>query len=117
VNEHCEEVPVHGPPQRTKVDPCAGVAVSVTFTPSANASVQSEPQSIPGGLLVTEPEPAPVLDTLRARLTSVKVAVTLLAALIDTTQALPEPEQSPLHPAKAECAAGVAVKVTEVPVS
>jgi hypothetical protein len=42
------------------------------------------------------------------------VAVTLRAALIETTHA-PVPEQSPLHPENVEPEAGVAVRVTEVP--
>jgi hypothetical protein len=43
-----------------------------------------------------------------------KAAVTFLAALMLTVQA-PVPVQSPLQPAKVEPAAGVAVRVTLVP--
>lgn len=43
-----------------------------------------------------------------------KVAVTLFAALMLTTQ-LPVPEQAPPQPVKVEPEAGVAVRVTEVP--
>ncbi len=44
----------------------------------------------------------------------VKVAVTLLALIIDTIQE-PVPVQLPLHPVKVELASGVAVRVTEAP--
>ena len=47
---------------------------------------------------------------------TVKVAVTLLAALILTTQ-LPVPVQAPLQPVKVEPVVGVAVRVTLVPLA
>ena len=43
------------------------------------------------------------------------IAVTLLAASIVTAHVVAVPEQAPLHPAKVEPVAGVAVKVTETP--
>jgi hypothetical protein len=46
----------------------------------------------------------------------VKLALTELAALIDTLQA-PVPEQLPPHPEKVEPAAGVAVRFTTVPLA
>ena len=42
------------------------------------------PQSIPAGLLETEPEPLPLFETVSACVWSVKVAVTDLAASIVT---------------------------------
>lgn len=57
-------VPVHAPPQPAKLEPVAGVGVSVTLEPLAYGSSQSVPQLIPAGLLVTVPTPEPVLLTL-----------------------------------------------------
>ena len=66
------------------------------------------------GVSVTPPCPATC--TVSARCTSVKVAVTLRAWLIVTTQ-VPVPVQpSPLHPVKLELASGDAESVTTVPV-
>ena len=56
-------VPAHPPPvQPVKVDPAAGVAVSVTGVPLAYATAQIEPQFMPAGLLETVPLPVPALD-------------------------------------------------------
>ena len=55
-------VPEHTPPlQPVKVEPAEGEAVSVTLVPFGKANEQVEPQSMPAGLLVTVPLPAPVL--------------------------------------------------------
>ena len=57
-------VPEHPPPdQPVKVDPDEGSAVNVTVVPSVNDALQVEPQSIPGGSLVTLPSPVPDLET------------------------------------------------------
>jgi hypothetical protein len=64
VTEHCP-VPEHAPDQPSKVDPDTGVAVSVTTVPDWYASVQSEPQFIPAGVLTTEPIPEPPVVTFR----------------------------------------------------
>ena len=45
--------------QPAKLEPVAGVAVSVTVAPGAKPLEQVEPQSIPAGLDVTLPEPVP----------------------------------------------------------
>ena len=72
---------------------------------------------IPAGLELTEPAPFPDLETLRLNVWSVKVAVTDVAAVIDTTQ-VPVPEHPlPDQPVKVEPVEGVAVRVTEVPKS
>jgi hypothetical protein len=63
---------------------------------------------------VTVPVPVPVLVTFRVWVTAVKVALTERVAVIETVQ-VPVPEQSPLHPAKVEPDAAVAVRVTVVP--
>jgi len=73
---------------------------------------------IPAGLLVTVPVPAPALVTVRVKgpppPERLKVAVTVFAAFIVTTQE-PVPVQAPDQPAKVEPAAEVAVRVTTVP--
>src|SRR6266550_3954752 len=104
-------VPEHPPPlQPVKVEPAAGVAVSVTTVPLAKLAEQVAPQVIPAGELVTVPLPVPALLTVSA-----KVAVTVVAAKTVTVQA-PVPEQPPpLQPLKVEPAAAVAVSVTAVP--
>ncbi len=51
---------------------------------------------------------------MSAKVGSVKVAVTVGAALIVTVQ-VPVPVQAPLQPVKVEPAAGAAVRVTTVP--
>src|SRR5262245_32582430 len=56
-------VPEQAPDQPLKEEPVAGVAVSVTGPPLREAE-QVEPQSIPAGLEVTEPEPLPALATV-----------------------------------------------------
>jgi hypothetical protein len=73
---------------------------------------------MPAGLLVTIPVLSPALITVNEEVMgcngNVNVAVTDLAAVIVTEQ-LPVPVQAPLQPVKEEPAAGVAVKVTAVP--
>ncbi len=77
--------------------------------------MQSVPQSIPLGLLATVPVPFPGLVTCRAKVLSVKVAVTVLTASIVTEHVSDVPVHPPLHPVKIEFEFGAAVKVTEVP--
>src|SRR6266403_1714391 len=109
-------VPEQPPPlQPVKVEPAAGVAVSVTAVPLVNEKAQVAPQEMPAGALVTVPLPAPVLLTVSEKLWSAKVAVTDCAPLIVTVQE-PVPVQPPLQPVKVEPAAGAAVRVTTVPV-
>src|SRR5680860_25559 len=62
-----EDVPVHAPLQPPNVEPVVGVAVSVTELPSTNSLLQTLPQSMPAGLLVTTPLPLPALVTLTMR--------------------------------------------------
>jgi hypothetical protein len=56
-------VPVQAPDQPEKVEPTAGVAVSVTGVPASYTCEHVAPQSIPTGLDVTVPEPDPALTT------------------------------------------------------
>ncbi len=66
---------------------------------------------------MTVPLPVPVLLIVRLKVWSVKLAVTVVAAVNVTVQE-PVPEHPPpLHPAKVEPVAGVAVRVTAVPLA
>lgn len=107
-------VPVHAPDQAVKVYPESAVAVTVTGVPVVY-SEQLVPQDVPAGSTVTVP--LPVLEVFNLYLTAFceNDAVTDLFEFICTTQ-LPEPVQSPDQPAKVQSLAGVAVKVTGVPV-
>jgi hypothetical protein len=77
--------------------------------------VQVAPQVMPVGLLVTPPLPVPELVTVSEYVDwSANVAVTEVFALSVTEQA-PVPLHAPLQPVKVEPVAGVAVRVTAVP--
>jgi hypothetical protein len=58
-------VPEHAPDQPVKVELADAVAVNITSVPSLYASLQSEPQLMPVGLLVTVPLPVPAFVTVR----------------------------------------------------
>jgi hypothetical protein len=58
--------------------------------------------------------PLPVAATVSVTVDETNVAVTLLAALIDTVQA-PEPEHAPPHVLKAQPDAADGVSVTDAP--
>jgi len=60
-------VPEHAPPQPVKVEPVSAAAVRVTTAFRSKLAEQNEPQSMPGGELVTVPEPVPDLLTVRVR--------------------------------------------------
>src|SRR5207244_2717488 len=109
-------VPEQPPPlQPVKIEPAAGAAVSVTALPLAKLAAQVAPQVMPAGELVTVPLPVPAGVTVRVKVWSVKVAVTVVAAETVTTHD-PVPEQPPpLQPPKVEPAAGAAVSATAVP--
>jgi len=109
-------VPPHPPPlQAENVEPLSAPAERVTELFRSNVVEQELPQVIPDGLLVTVPSPDPALVTVRVK-AGLKVAVTVMFAVMVTVH-VPVPEQPPpLHPAKLEPAAGEAVRVTEVAV-
>ena len=109
-------VPEQSPDHPANVLPAAAVAVRVTCVPGAKPTEQVEPQSIPTGLLVTEPVPFPAFETVSVRGDggAVNVAVTEWLAPIVSVH-VPVPEQSPVQPAKVLPAAGVAVRMTTVP--
>src|SRR5213080_4433646 len=111
-------VPEHPPPlQPLKVEPAAGLAVSVTAVPLAKLAEQVAPQVMPAGELVTVPLPVPAGVTVRVKVCGVKVAVTVVAPETVTVQAPVPVQPAPLQPLKAEPAAGVAVSVTAVPLA
>src|SRR2546425_5126085 len=71
-------VPEHPPPlQPLKVEPAAGVAVSVTTGPLPKLAAHVAPPGIPTGELVAVPLPGPALLTVRAERRGVKVAGTV----------------------------------------
>ena len=64
VTVHVAAAPEQSPDQPAKVEPLAGVAVSVTTVPWSKSRMQVAPQSIPLGVLVTDPLPPPVFATV-----------------------------------------------------
>lgn len=106
-------VPVQAPLQPMKVVPVAGVAINVTFEPTANGAEQLLVQLMPEGVEVTVPEP--VTATLSVAGLTAKVTDTVLAASIVTVQVVVVPLQAPLHPAKVKPVDGAATKVTVLP--
>ena len=72
------------------------------------------PQLIPVGLLVTVPPPVPDLLTVKERLFSVNVAVTVFAAVTATVQEVPVALSQPDQEVKSESAPGAADNVTDV---
>src|SRR2546426_805216 len=103
------------PVQPVKVEPAAGVAVSVTAVPAVKLAEQVAPQVIPAGEPGTVPLPVPAGVTVRVKGWRVKVAVTVAAAESVTVQARVREQPPPLQPLKIEPAARVAVSVTAVP--
>jgi hypothetical protein len=109
-------VPEHAPPQPANVEPLEGVAVSVTDVPWSNVALQAEPQLIPAGLDVTVPVPDPASVTASTWPDSAKLTATDWAAVMETVQVLPVPEQPPPdQEATYDPVAGVAVSVTVMP--
>src|SRR6195952_3577163 len=109
-------VPLQAPLQPVKLEPAAATAVSVTDAPLTKLNWHVTPQSMPAGLLVTEPLPVPPFATVSCTGRSVNVAVTDLATDIDTLQ-VAVPLQAPLQPVKLEPAAATAVSVTDAPLT
>jgi hypothetical protein len=114
-------VPEQAPPQFTNTDPSAtvGVAVRVTLVPEGNAWEQPVPvpQLMPVGFDVTVPvPPVAFLVTVNVYGVGVKVAVTFVAAVIETVQG-PVPVQpvTPDQLVKVEPGSAVAVRITLAP--
>src|SRR5438309_3904822 len=111
-------VPVQPPPlQPLKIEPVAGAAVNVTAVPLAYGAEQVAPQVIPAGALVAVPLPVPAVLTVRWKVGTVNVAVTVVDALRVTVQ-VPVPVQPPpLQPLNRESVAEGAGEVTAVPLA
>ena len=103
------------PDHPAKVEPLAAVAISTTEVPLVKLAEQVAPQLMPVGELVTVPLPVPLLFTVRLKVTALKVAVTVVAALIDTVQVPVPVHPPPLHPANVDPDAAAAVSTTEPP--
>ena len=72
-------MPLHPPPlQPTNVDPLATAALKVTDVPLVKSPLQSLPQLIPAGALVTVPAPVPVFETVRVAMPGGGVNVAVL---------------------------------------
>lgn len=96
VTVHVGAVPEQPPPVHpVKDSPPVAVSVSVTRVFEGKIAEQVGGQLIPAGWLATIP--VPVVATVRAS-PAAKVAVTLVAAVMVTTQVVPE--QPPVHPLK-----------------
>ena len=106
---------VSQPLQPMNMDKGPGVAVRVTIVPLLYVAEHVGPQLIPEGLDVTVPPMMPVLLTVRVKRCTAKVAVTDRAALMATVQVVPETASQPLQPVNVDPVAGVAVRVTTVP--
>jgi hypothetical protein len=106
-------LPLQAPPQPTKDEFAAAVAVSVTWVPGSKSALHVVPQLIPVGLLVTLPWPVPLKLTVKTG-DALNLAITEVFCVSVILQA-PVPLQAPDHPAKYEFAAGVAVSVTCAP--
>jgi hypothetical protein len=109
----------HPPPLHpVKTDPGLAAAVRVMDWPSEYDSIQSNPQLIPAGLLVTVPDPKPDLTTLSSCMESLirlNVAVTVISASIVNEHVLVPEHPPPTQPAKVESGSAWAVKVTTLP--
>jgi hypothetical protein len=64
VTTHVGLVPVQAPDQPAKTVWKSGLAVSVTEVPGAKPALQTEPQVMPDGLLLTGPALLPALLTV-----------------------------------------------------
>src|SRR5262249_53675892 len=95
----------------------AAVAVKVTVVPDTKAKLQVAPHTIPTGLLVTVPTPAPAGVTVRVNVFggAVKFAVTVWSAFITTVHEPVPLQPPPLQPVNAEPPVGTAVRATVLP--
>jgi len=114
VKVHEAPVPIQAPCQLAKVEFVPAEAVRVILVPDGKVALQTVPQLIPAGLLLTVPVPLPASVTVNVGDRAVNVAVTeRLLAMVTLHVAVPL--HAPLHPPKTEPPAGAAVRVTSVP--
>jgi len=115
---HVVVVDLSQPVKPAKTEPAGALAVRTTVVPPGYSSVQSAPQLIPVGELVTLATPAaePILATFSGcggfRL---NVAVTFRAELALTVHVVAVVLSHPSQLARLEFAAGAAVSVTDIP--
>ncbi len=117
-------VPEHAPPHPANTDPAAGVALSETAPLVLIGALVHVPDVVPDvevqltpPVPETVPVPVPAPATVTGNDVGIKSAVTDCADDIVTTQE-PVPEHAPPQPLKADALeVGVAVSVTEVPLS
>lgn len=104
------------PLQPMNLESAPAVAFKVTTVALSNNAEQVGPQLIPAGVLITLPLPVPFLVSDRENfvweLSELNVALQVLATSIII---FPLPHPVPLQPPNVEPTAGVAVKVTRVP--
>jgi hypothetical protein len=107
-------VPAQDPDQPMNAD-VLELANMETMVPWLYTAEQVAPQSIPGGFDETVPVPVPDLPTDKVYCNNVKVAVIVLAAVIDTVQGAVPGQVLPDHPVNVEPVLGAAVSVTSWP--
>jgi len=107
-------IPTQDPDQPMNAD-VVEVANIETIVPWLKVAEHVGPQSIPAGFDVTVPVPAPALLAESERCKSVKVALTLLAAVTVTVQGVVPMQPLPDHPVNVEPVLGDAVNVTSWP--
>ena len=116
VTLHVVPLEVSQPLQVSNLDAASGVAVSVTAVPEAIDAEQVAPQLMPPPLTV--PDPVPLFWTVNVRggtSVMVKVAVTVLSAVMVTVQVAPLEVSQPLQLPNVDPLSGAAVSVTAVP--
>jgi hypothetical protein len=104
-------VPEHAPDQPENTLPTEGAAVSVIWALAVSGQTQVPLEQVavePPDGPVTPPEPEPKIVTETCG--GPKLAVTLLAAVIETAQTLFRPEHAPDQPLNTDPADGVAVR-------
>jgi hypothetical protein len=104
------------PDQPVNDDPAEGVAVRRTLDPTLKLDVHVVPQSIPAGVEVTTPLPAPLRVTVSDAVATAKLAVAVVAPFKVKVHVALVPEHAPDQPVKVEPGEGTdAVSVTLVP--
>ena len=107
-------LPLHPAPLQVKVEPLSGAASRTTELPLGKSAEQTAPHKMPLGLLVTAPEPFPVLTTLN-RFVATAASKRAVTVPFPSTVQGPVPEQSPPQPANAEPGAAAAFRDTVIP--